>query len=188
MAKNKCRLFIYGIDENVSNSELKAKFGEHGWITDIYNTGKGYAFVTFHHQSSADRAINDFHGTNLFGKRIKVELANLRAGDEDGDGEDDDEDDDGSEDDDDDEDDSEEEHVDSDGERVGDSDEHVNDSEYDDDDDDSEEEHVDSNDEPADDNEDEGDVLMGMMYDVVETMTRLNLTELNWNGWLVKYV
>ena len=80
MAKNKCRLFIYGIDENVSNSELKAKFGEHGWITDIYNTGKGYAFVTFHHQSSADRAIDDFHGTNLFGKRIKVELANLRAG------------------------------------------------------------------------------------------------------------
>ena len=157
MAKNKCRLFIYGIDENVSNSELKAKFGEHGWITDIYNTGKGYAFVTFHHQSSADRAIDDFHGTNLFGKRIKVELANLRAGDEDGDGEDDDEDDDGSEDDDDDE-------------------------------DDSEEEHVDSNDEPADDNEDEGDVLIGMMSDVVETMTRLNLTELNWNGWLVKHV
>ena len=84
MAKNKCRLFIYGIDENVSNSELQAKFGEHGWITDIYNTGKGYAFVTFQHQSSADRAINDFHGANLFGKRIKVELANLRAGDEDG--------------------------------------------------------------------------------------------------------
>ena len=82
MAKSKCRLFIYGIDENVSNSELQAKFGEHGWITDIYNTGKGYAFVTFQHQSSADRAINDFHGANLFGKRIKVELANLRAEDE----------------------------------------------------------------------------------------------------------
>ena len=86
MAKNNCRLFIYGIDENVSDSDLKAKFGEHGWITDIYNTGKGYAFVTFQHQSSADRAINDFHGANLFGKRIKVELANLRAGDVDGDG------------------------------------------------------------------------------------------------------
>ena len=46
MAKNSCRLFIYGIDENVSNSDLKAKFGEHGWITDTYNTGKGYGFVT----------------------------------------------------------------------------------------------------------------------------------------------
>ena len=178
MAKNKCRLFIYGIDENVSNSELKAKFGEHGWITDIYNTGKGYAFVTFHHQSSADRAIDDFHGTNLFGKRIKVELANLRAGDEDGDGEDDDEDDDGSEDDDDDEDDSEEEHVDSDDERV----------------DDSEEERVDSDDERVDDSDDERvndsedirDVMMGMMTDVEEIMIRLNLKEVKWNGWLVR--
>ena len=170
MAKNKCRLFIYGIDENVSNSELKAKFGEHGWITDIYNTGKGYAFVTFHHQSSADRAIDDFHGTNLFGKRIKVELANLRAGDEDGDGEDDDEDDDGSEDDDDDEDDSEEEHVDSDDERV----------------DDSEEERVDSDDERVNDSEDIKDVMMGMMTDVEEIMIRLNLTEVKWNGWLVR--
>jgi len=163
MAKNKCRLFIYGIDENVSNSELKAKFGEHGWITDIYNTGKGYAFVTFHHQSSADRAIDDFHGTNLFGKRIKVELANLRAGDEDGDGEDDDEDDDGSEDDDDDEDDSEEERVDSDDERVDDSD-----------------------DERVNDSEDIRDVMMGMMTDVEEIMIRLNLTEVKWNGWLVR--
>ena len=170
MAKNKCRLFIYGIDENVSNSELKAKFGEHGWITDIYNTGKGYAFVTFHHQSSADRAIDDFHGTNLFGKRIKVELANLRAGDEDGDDDDDDEDDDGSEDDDDDEDDSEEEHVDSDDERV----------------DDSEEERVDSDDERVNDSEDIKDVMMGMMTDVEEIMIRLNLTEVKWNGWLVR--
>ena len=81
MAKNNCRLFIYGIDENVSDSDLKAKFGEHGWITDTYNTGKGYGFVTFYHQSSADRAIKDFHGENLFGKRVKVEVAKPRAED-----------------------------------------------------------------------------------------------------------
>ena len=82
MAKNSCRLFIYGIDENVSNSDLKAKFGEHGWVTDTYNTGKGYGFVTFSHQSSADRAIKDFHGENLFGKPVKVEVAKPRAGDD----------------------------------------------------------------------------------------------------------
>ena len=178
MAKNNCRLFIYGIDENVSNSDLKAKFGEHGWITDTYNTGKGYAFVTFYHQSSADRVIKDFHGESLFGKRVKVEVAKPRAGDdarvnsEDG------------------------EHVDSevweridsedeqridseDEQRIDCEDEHRVDSE---DDDDSE----DSDDECNDDDEDRGDTMMGLMRKVEKSMLKLNLSELKWDGWLVK--
>ena len=162
MAKNSCRLFIYGIDENVSNSDLKAKFGEHGWVTDTYNTGKGYGFVTFSHQSSADRAIKDFHGENLFGKPVKVEVAKPRAGDdarvnsEDG------------------------EHVNSEvWERIDSEDEHRVDSE---DDDDSE----DSDDECNDDNEDRGDTMMGLMRKVEKSMLKLNLSELKWDGWLVK--
>ena len=167
MAKNNCRLFIYGIDENVSNSDLKAKFGEHGWITDTYNTGKGYAFVTFYHQSSADRAIKDFHGENLFGKRVKVEVAHPRAGNED-------------------EDDGERansevwERIDSEDEqRIDSEDEHRVDSE---DDDDSE----DSDDECNDDNEDRGDTMMGLMRKVEKSMLKLNLSELKWDGWLVR--
>ena len=181
MAKNNCRLFIYGIDENVSDSDLKAKFGEHGWITDTYNTGKGYAFVTFYHQSSADRAIKDFHGESLFGKRVKVEVATPRAGDED-------------KDDDERVNSEDEQRVDSEDEqRVDSEDERVDseDSEDSEDSDDeranySEEERVDSGDERIDDSEDIGDVMMGMMCDVEETMLRLNLTEVKWNGWLVK--
>ena len=46
-AEEGCKLFVYGIDQNMDNGDLQAEFEKFGSVTDVYNTGKGYAFVTF---------------------------------------------------------------------------------------------------------------------------------------------
>ena len=70
------QLFVYGVNENISNSELSEAFSKwvflcsngvcQGWfhcvtewyfrygtVVDTYNTGKGYAFVTFDNKEDA---------------------------------------------------------------------------------------------------------------------------------------
>ena len=42
-----CRLFVYGVSEDVQRQELEDEFGQCGRVTDAYNTGKGYAFITY---------------------------------------------------------------------------------------------------------------------------------------------
>jgi hypothetical protein len=41
------QLFVYGINESISNSEIQEAFEKYGQVVDTYNTGKGYAFVTY---------------------------------------------------------------------------------------------------------------------------------------------
>ena len=160
MAENKRRLFIYGVNEDVHNSDLWAKFGEQGWVKDTYNTGKGYAFVTFTHHSSAVRAIQAFHGKILFGKRVKVEFANPRAGDDED--EDDDDDDDGDDDDD-------------------------EDSENGEDDESGDNSEDGENCEREDDSENEDwNEIIHMLNDIGGRMERLDTTEVRWNGYLVR--
>ena len=48
-----CKLFVYGVSENIQRDELETEFGSCRQVTDAYNTGKGYAFITF---SSPDEA------------------------------------------------------------------------------------------------------------------------------------
>ena len=48
-------------------------FGRCGEVTDVYNTRKGYAFVTMIDKNAAQAAIRDFNGVSLDGgKPIKV--------------------------------------------------------------------------------------------------------------------
>jgi len=54
MAEQGCKLFIYGVDQNFANSDLQAEFEKFGMVTDVYNTGKGYAFVTFDRKEDAE--------------------------------------------------------------------------------------------------------------------------------------
>ena len=44
-------------------------------MTDTYNTGKGYAFVTFDSKESAAEATEKLNGQTLFGQQIKVNEA-----------------------------------------------------------------------------------------------------------------
>ena len=41
-------------------------------MTDTYNTGKGYAFVTFENRDDALNAIDNLNERELFGQKIKV--------------------------------------------------------------------------------------------------------------------
>ena len=41
-------------------------------VTDVYNTGKGYAFVTFERKEDADTAQDSMDGQTIFGQQLKV--------------------------------------------------------------------------------------------------------------------
>ena len=51
------KLFVYGVDQNLSNNDIQAEFEKFGMVTDVYNTGKGYAFVTFERDEDSKTAI-----------------------------------------------------------------------------------------------------------------------------------
>merc|ERR1739844_558794 len=50
----------------------------YGDVTDVYNTGKGFAFVTMADQSGVEAAIDNLHGTEIDGREVKVEQAKPR--------------------------------------------------------------------------------------------------------------
>ena len=47
------QLFVYGVNESTSNSELQEAFSKYGNVVDTYNTGKGFAFVTYENKQDA---------------------------------------------------------------------------------------------------------------------------------------
>ena len=47
------QLFVYGVNESTSNSELQEAFSKYGNVVDTYNTGKGFAFVTYDNKQDA---------------------------------------------------------------------------------------------------------------------------------------
>lgn len=56
-----CKLFVYGISQHISNSELQEEFEKFGTVNDTYNTGKGYAFVTY--DSPEEEAVEEAEAT-----------------------------------------------------------------------------------------------------------------------------
>ena len=157
MTESNGRLFIYGINETISNSELESKFGEYGPVTDSYNTGKGYAFVTFADPNDADLAMQMFHGEILFDQRVKVDWAKPRGGGEGGNGEDYD-----------------------DGENYEDNDEDVTDSE-----DEKGYGSGDDSGDGGSDNE-HHDKIFEMMVEIKDRMERIGISEVSWNRFLVR--
>jgi len=74
------KLFVYGIDQNLSNEEIQSEFDKFGMVTDVYNTGKGYAFVTYERKEDADSAQQGLDGQTVFGQQLKVNEAKPREG------------------------------------------------------------------------------------------------------------
>merc|ERR1719245_2535798 len=72
------RLFVYGISASCPRDLLEDKFGKCGRVNDVYNTGKGFAFVTMEDDRGAQDAIDELHGTTLDGQEIKVEISKPR--------------------------------------------------------------------------------------------------------------
>ena len=66
------KLFVYGVDQELSNGEIQGEFEKFGMVTDVYNTGKGYAFVTFDKKEDADSAQQGLDGQTVFGQQLKA--------------------------------------------------------------------------------------------------------------------
>merc|ERR1712127_585785 len=80
MAEQGCKLFVYGVDQNMDNGEIQSHFEKHGRVVDVYNTGKGFAFVTFDSKEEAASATRELDGSTLNGQQIKVNEAKPRGG------------------------------------------------------------------------------------------------------------
>ena len=65
------KLFVYGINANCPKDLLEETFKKCGKVNDIFNTGKGYAFVTMADERDAKTACEDLNGTELDGQDIK---------------------------------------------------------------------------------------------------------------------
>merc|ERR1712210_310932 len=74
-AEEGCKLFVYGVNENTSNSELSDAFSKYGTVVDTYNTGKGYAFVTYDNKEDAATATDQLNGQEVLGQQVKVNVA-----------------------------------------------------------------------------------------------------------------
>merc|ERR1712183_975359 len=79
-AEDGCKLFVYGVSEGTSNSELQEAFEAYGTVTDTYNTGKGYAFVTYDNKESASEATERLNGQEVLGQILKVNVARPKEG------------------------------------------------------------------------------------------------------------
>ena len=58
----------------------QSHFEKHGQVVDVYNTGKGFAFVTFGRKEDAEGATRELDGSTLNGQQIKVNEAKPREG------------------------------------------------------------------------------------------------------------
>ena len=57
----------------------QSEFEKCGRVVDVYNTGKGFAFVTFDRKEDAAAAIQELDGANVCGQSIKVYSSNVFA-------------------------------------------------------------------------------------------------------------
>ena len=74
------KIFCYGISANCPRDLMESKFGKFGRVSDVYNTGKGYAFITMDDERNAKAAIDELNGTTIDGQEVKVELSKPRSG------------------------------------------------------------------------------------------------------------
>jgi RNA recognition motif-containing protein len=66
--------------EPLQQREIQTEFEKYGMVTDVYNTGKGYAFVTFDRKEDSKMAIQEMDGQTMLGQQIKVNAARPNEG------------------------------------------------------------------------------------------------------------
>ena len=69
------RLFVYGVDQNTTNEDLRSMFQKFGHVVGVKNTGKGFAFVTFDQKTDASTAMEEMNGVTVNGQLIQVNEA-----------------------------------------------------------------------------------------------------------------
>ncbi len=80
------KLFVGGLSWNTTDDGLRQAFERFGQIAEAKvitdrETGRsrGFGFVTFSQDESAEQAINEMNGSQLEGRRIQVNEAQERA-------------------------------------------------------------------------------------------------------------
>ena len=69
------KLFVYGVRSSCPRDMLEREFSKSGHVSDIFNTGKGYAFVTMADERDAQNAVDDLNGQTIDGQEVKVEIS-----------------------------------------------------------------------------------------------------------------
>ena len=59
------KLFVYGVSASCPKSVLEREFDRYGRVSDVFITGKGYAFITMEKQDEAEDAIDAVSYTHL---------------------------------------------------------------------------------------------------------------------------
>ncbi|MDJ0765288.1 MAG: RNA-binding protein [Myxococcota bacterium] len=87
------KLFIGGLSWNTGDGELRAAFERFGELEEVKvivdrntNRSRGFGFITFQDEASAQSAIEEMDGTELDGRTIKVDVAQMRGPRRDGGG------------------------------------------------------------------------------------------------------
>ena len=73
------RLYVNGVDRNMKNGELVSHFKKFGQVIDVYNSLRGYAFVTFQNKDSAAMARREMDKTTMDGRIISVKFARTNS-------------------------------------------------------------------------------------------------------------
>ena len=74
------KIFVYGVSADIPRDLLEDKFEKFGRVKEIFNSGKGYAFITMDDERDAKAAIDELNGTTIDGQEVKVELYKPRGG------------------------------------------------------------------------------------------------------------
>jgi len=69
------KIFVYGVRASCPRDLIKTEFSKSGRVTDVFNTGKGYAFVTMEDERDAKMAVEDLNGSSIDGQEVKVEIS-----------------------------------------------------------------------------------------------------------------
>ena len=72
---NGIKLFVDGVRPSCPRDLLEREFSKSGHVIDIFNTGKGYAFVTMADEDGAQAAIKQLNGQMIDGQEVKVDTA-----------------------------------------------------------------------------------------------------------------
>jgi len=75
------KLFVYGVSSSCPKDLLESEFGKCGRVNDIFNSGKGFVFITMADERDAKIACEDLNGTTLDGQKIKVEISHGKGSD-----------------------------------------------------------------------------------------------------------
>ena len=78
MSEPGCRLFVYGLSDTKRKYELLSLFCKYGRVIDVYNSKKGYGFVTFENKDDAALAMKKLNGYRICGRKITINIAKPR--------------------------------------------------------------------------------------------------------------